>query len=49
MVGAGDTFLVCDNEEKIYIIIREEESPERERGQNFLFSKEEIRSLSSLL
>jgi hypothetical protein len=40
VVGAGDTFLVCDNEEKIYFYnTREEEreSRERERGQKFFF------------
>jgi len=50
VVGAGDTFLVCDNEEKIYFYnIREEERESRERereAKNFFFSKEEIRSLS---
>ena len=43
MVGAGDTFLVCDNEEKIYFYnIREEERESRERereAKKFFFSK----------
>jgi len=48
VVGAGDTFLVCDNEEKIYIIIREEESPEREREAKIFFFRKRRSALSPL-